>query len=687
MPEHENSKKQSTHNSLSFTWSEPKSVSTSLNSSLDTEPPKTLRAQLLSGSFMLLAGSGSVTAINFLYNIAVARFLGPSGFGHVSAVCTLLILISAVTLSFQIVSAKIVAQQESLPAKRAAYRGFHRRAWICGVLAGLFLVLFRHVISNYLNLPNPVLVVVMGIGAAFYVPLGSRRGYLQGACRFRHLAFNVVIEGLVRLGGSLLLIELGFGATGVIAANAAAFVIAYICAIPTPAVAIAYELGTVSVAFREGLQAIVFFVGAVVINNCDIVLVKHFFAPPLAGLYAAVALVGRVIYVLSWSVVSGMFPIAAGSRSQKKRDHGVLTTSLLLVLAIGASITLGLWLAPAGIWTKLFGLQFGMAAGHSLPYLLMLYAATTSVYSLCIVFIAYEMSHKIANTGWVQLAFSGVLIASIYGFHSSLEQVIRVQLVMMLFLLVVVAVPFVLSALLGSKETQGNLAWDEIRTIRRVSENEVIAEFLKTDFHKPEFRKYQQTLGEVVTTPNLSDVVENAVRQALLFVRHGALWRELPAGTQWFEVEIESADLERIRVFPRAQWRRLARGNFDLTEISQRIATGDCNGVADESFLLKIQQLRNRLGQDWDPGAVLLIGLNQTGPFTLLDGNHRMVAAMLASPEALARFRFFCALSPKMSECCWYETNVATLARYGKNLVRHVVSDPHTELERLLQGF
>ncbi|HEX3353036.1 MAG TPA: hypothetical protein VHS34_09460 [Terriglobales bacterium] len=649
--------------------------------------PKTLRAQVLSGSFMLLAGSGSVTAINFLYNIAVARFLGPAGFGHVSAVCTLLILISAVTLSFQIVSAKIVAQQGSLPAKRAAYLGFHRRAWMCGLIAGLILLVFRNPISSYLNLPNPLLVVLMGAGAAFYVPLGSRRGYLQGACRFQHLAINVVVEGLVRLGGSLLLIQLGFGATGVIAANAAAVVIAYFAAIPTPAVAVAYEFGTVSVAFREGLQAIVFFVGAVIINNCDIVLVKHFFAPALAGLYAAVALVGRVIYVLSWSVVSGMFPIAAGTRSQKRRDRGVLTTSLLLVLAIGSSITLGLWLAPASIWSKLLGGQFGVAAGHSFPYLLMLYAATTSLYSLSIVFIAYEMSHKIANTGWVQLLFSGVLIAGIYGFHSSLEQVIRVQLVMMLILLAVVAVPFIFNALLGSEDWGGNPGWDEIRTIRRVAENEVIAEFLKTDFHKPEFRKYQQTLGEVVTAPNLSDAVENAVRQALLFVRHGALWRELPEGTQWFEVEIEKSDLERIRVFPRAQWRRMARGNFGLPDVSQRIAGGDCSDVADEAFLLKIQQLRTRLEDGWLPGAVLLIGLNQSGPFTLLDGNHRMVAAMLASPEDLSRFRFYCALSPRMNECCWYETNMATLARYGTNLVRHLVSDPHAELERLLQGF
>ncbi|MGC2183755.1 MAG: oligosaccharide flippase family protein [Terriglobales bacterium] len=654
-----------------------------LNSSPNSES-KTLRAKVLSGSFMLLAGSGSVTAINFLYNITVARSLGPSGFGHVSAVCTLLVLISAVTLSFQIVSAKLVAQQESLPAKRTAYRGLHWRAWVGGIIVGLFLLALRHLIAGYLNLPGTVPVTLMAIGAAFYVPLGSRRGYLQGACSFRHLALNVVAEGIVRLGGSLLAIALGYGVTGVIAANVAAVMMAYLLAIPTPWIRVEYHPEPISVAFREGLQAIAFFVGAVIINNFDIVLVKHFFAPAEAGLYAAVALVGRVIYFLSWSAVSGMFPIAAGTRSPK-RDHGVLGPSLLLVLAIGSSITLGLWLAPAWIWTTLFGARFGMAG--DVAYLLMLYAATTSVYSLSVVFIAYEMSHKIANTAWVQLAFSAVIIASIYRYHSSLEQVIRVQLAMMILLLVVVAVPFVFNLLAGSEALPGNFDSGEVRTIRRVSEHEVMAEFLKTDFHKPEFSRYQQSLGGIVTTPNLNDVVENAVRRALLFVRHGALWRELPPGTQWFEVEIERADLERIRVFPRAQWRRLARGNFGLTEVTRRIASGECTGFADEAFLLKLQQLRSRLEQGWQAGAILLIGLDQRGAFTLLDGNHRMVAALLASPEALTRFRFFCGLSPRMSECCWYETNVTTLARYGTNLVRYLVHDPREELERLLQGF
>ena len=172
---------------------------------------KTLQARILSGSFVLLLGSGLTAAINFAYNVAVARFLGPTAFGHATAVYTLLTLMSAVTLSFQIVPAKVVAQQSTPEGKSAVYRDFHRGAWGCGLLVAIPLVLFQTGIANFLKLPSPVLVDLIAIGAAFYVPLGSRRGYIQGAYGFVPSPANLVLEGIVRLCGSLLLVMLGGG--------------------------------------------------------------------------------------------------------------------------------------------------------------------------------------------------------------------------------------------------------------------------------------------------------------------------------------------------------------------------------------------------------------------------------------------------------------------------------------------
>jgi O-antigen/teichoic acid export membrane protein len=644
---------------------------------------RTLQARILSGSFVLLLGSGLTAAINFAYNVMVARFLGPTAFGHATAVYTLLTLMSAVTLSFQIVPAKVVAQQSTPEGKSAVYRDFHRSAWGCGLLVAFLLVLFQTGIANFLRLPSPILVDLIAIGAAFYVPLGTRRGYIQGAYGFRSLAASLVLEGTVRLGGSLVLVMLGGGVKGVIAANAAAMVVAYFAAAPKLAPAVPSQL-RLTYALRESLQALVFFAGQVLINNCDIVLVKHFFSPAMAGLYAAVAMVGRVIFAFSQSVVNSMFPLVAGGGDEERRDLKVIATALLLVLGIGCSVALALRFAPASIWTSFFGPGFVVAGKYGMPYLLSLYAVATVLYCLSVVVITYEMSYKIANTSWIQLAFSGILVAGICVFHSSLRQVILVQLVLMGTLLILVALPFLFNALATSNRMPTMSNDRPIRLIQRVTEDEAIAEFLKSEFYRPVYREYQDALQDIVAHPNLSDASENAKRRALFFIRQFALWKELPTGTEWYEVEIGDADLEKIRVFPRAQWRNFAPRTFSILEVAERLRKQQ--GIDTGAFQSKIATIGSRLLQpDDDLGTVLLIGVNENEPLTVLDGNHRLVASMLTSPRRTHRLRFLCGFSPRMTECCWYETNLATLFRYGKNVLRHLVRDHEAELERLLQ--
>jgi O-antigen/teichoic acid export membrane protein len=644
---------------------------------------KTLQARMLSGSFVLLLGSGLAAVINFIYNMSVARFLGPTAFGHATAVYTLLILISAVTLSFQIVPAKVVAQQRSPEAKGAVYRAFHRSAWGCGILIALLLVLFSNGIASFLRLPSPILVNLIAIGAAFYVPLGSRRGYIQGAYGFRSLSTNLVLEGIVRLSGSLLLIMLGFGVNGVVAANAAAIAVAYFAAMPKLPPAVPNQL-RLSHALRESTQALVFFAGQVIINNCDIVLVKHFLPPALAGLYAAIAMVGRVIFAFSSAVVNSMFPLVAGTRDEERKDFKVIATSLLLVLGIGCTVALALRLAPAAIWDIFFGSGFEVAGKYGLPYLLSLYAVTTVVYSLSVVMITYEMSYKIANTSWIQLAFGGVLIAGLCEFHSSIRQVILVQLVLMTALFILVAVPFVINSLTASAGGRQDINGPPIRLLRRVSENEVIADFLKAEFQLPLFRGYQESLRGIVENPNLDDASENEKRRALLYLRHSALWTELPGETEWYEVQIREADLEKIRVFPRAQWRGLAPKTFSIIEVADRMRARQEGDVS--PFRSKISMIGARLMQQNDHlGSVLLIGVNENEFLTVLDGNHRLVASMLTTPPTTGGLRFLCGLSPKMNECCWYSTNLVTLFRYGRNVLKSLVRNPEADLARLLQ--
>ncbi|HTX76537.1 MAG TPA: lipopolysaccharide biosynthesis protein [Terracidiphilus sp.] len=649
-----------------------------------THRSKTLQARIVSGSVILLSGSGLTMAINLAYNIAVARFLGARGYGHATVVYTILTLLSALTLSFQIVATKVVAQQPSAEGKAAVYRFFHRAAWACGIVVALALVVFRGPIAAYLNLPSSSLVALISIGAGFYIPLGVRRGYIQGTCGFRALAMNMVLEQGFRLGGSLAMILAGTGVAGVIAANSAAEAVAYY-AIRISLQGHARNPLLRSYIVRETGQATVFFAGQMLIQNCGIVLVNHFFDAREAGLYAAVAMVGRVIFSFSQAVVNSTFPLVAGTGDEERRDLRVIATSLMLVLGVGAAISLGLCIAPAALWTHLFGADFAIAGRYNIPYLLAIYALATVIYSLGAVIITFEMSYKIANTSWVQFAFSGIVIAAICRFHSSLREVVLVQLALMVVLFALVALPFVINSLTDSKDFLHASSSRPIRLIRRVAEDEVIAEFLKSDFHRHEFNDYKTSFGELVLKPNLDDPDENAKRRALLFIRHLALWKELPSDTEWCEVEVGDADLSNIRIFPRAQWRKVARGAFSATDVALGMRAR--SHLLDADFVTKVSAIGRRLGKDASSfGAVILIGVNAQEPLTVLDGNHRLIAAMLASPMRLNRLRFLCGLSPRMSECCWYNSNLVTLFRYGRNVLTHAIRNPEAELARLLRS-
>lgn len=631
---------------------------------------------MVAGSAVLLSGSTFATLFSFAYNVVIAHFLGPDDYGQAVAVYTVLTLVSTLTLSFQLLTAKVTAQQETPGAKSAVYRNLHRQSFVCGAVVAFSLILFERQIADYLHLSSPWLIPLIAVGAGFYVPLGTRRGFVQGLYGFRRLATNLVLEAAVRLGGSWIMVLLGTGVTGVIAANAAASVIAWATIVPERSGTILNPVQLRHV-LPEMSQALVFFSGQMLINNSDMVLVKHYFVPMLAGLYAAVALIGRVIYTFSSAITNSMFPISAGARHEDRKSLSLMATSLLLVLGTGAAMTLSLLVVPARVWTVFFGAGFQMPGHHGLSYLLALKGIACVIYSLSVVIITYEMSYKIANTSWIQLAFSGAVIAGICLFHSSLEEVILVQMVLMIALLLVAGIPILRDALRPAEETGGGHV-PSLPVIRRTSEDDAIVEFLKGDFDHPSYGDHRTNLRNMVWAPDLSNPAENAQRRALLYLRHLALWKELPEDTQWYEVVVGEGQLEKISVFPRAQWRRMGAASFAVPEVVARMRER-IEKAPDDPFPAKIAAISQAVQRgELAATGVVMIGRGDDGPLTVIDGNHRFVAAALAG--RLDRLRFLCGISPNMSRCCWYRTSAGTLARYALNLVRHSVYDPEAEL-------
>ena len=650
----------------------------------NTFPIPKLRARLLSGSFIMLLSSILVGGMNLIYNFAIAHALGADKFGHASVVYTMLMLLSSVTLSFQILCSKFVARSAAESERVAIYRLLHRRAWLCSAGVGVALAAANPLISNYLNLPTRSLVYLLALAAVFYIPLGVRRGYLQGNYDFRPLAFNFVLEVIVKLAGALLLVSAGYGVQGVVAAMTISVLAAYLIAVPRRHELAVIPQPTLRSGLGEGLQALSFFVGQVVINNLDIILVKHFFDATAAGVYAAVALAGRIVYMLSWSIVNSMFPFSAGVRSEEQGGRTVLGTALLLVTGLATLFILAMWLAPVGLWQILLGRGFPLPPHHSYSSLLVLYSGTTAIYSLSVVLMTYEISRKIGNVSWLQLAFSGAIILGIYLFHGSLEQVILVQLVLMVALLLLVSMPFLRAPRLISSAEAGS--GRGLRKLRPVSEHEVIAKFLKSEFYHAEFDRLRERYAGMVDRPDFSNPRQNELRKALLYHRRGRLWRELPPDTEWWEVELTADDPARMRVFARNQWIRAGFPDFLLLNAVEKLRRR-MEANSQDPFIQKLRSLAAEMSSDEAYGSIVLITTDPSAPITIIEGNHRMTAAALVSPATLhTRFRFICGFSPHMAECVWYRTDPATLWHYARNTITYFLGERRRLTTDVLEG-
>jgi hypothetical protein len=220
-----------------------------------------------------------------------------------------------------------------------------------------------------------------------------------------------------------------------------------------------------------------------------------------------------------------------------------------------------------------------------------------------------------------------------------------------------------------------------MKKLQRITEAEVINDFLKNEFYQGEFHHDRDRFEPLVLDADTTNECDNAIRRALLFRRRGHMWRELPPDTQWWQIEVEKEDLSKIRVFPRAQWRKVSAGSFLLSDIVQRIKTQRFRGKT-RDFVAKIQSLSYRLRVSKDDSSVMLIGIDEAHPLTILEGNHRLTAALLASPTLLQqRFTIFCGLSPRMAESCWYQTNLSNLWRYAKNRARNFMYDKDADVE------
>jgi O-antigen/teichoic acid export membrane protein len=153
--------------------------------------------------------------------------------------------------------------------------------------------------------------------------------------------------------------------------------------------------------------------------SVDIVVVKHYFDPHTAGLYAGISAVARIVFFLTVSVTQVLMP-AVRINQDAKHNSSVLFKSLILLTVVGGSVLVIFWFAPSFVISRLMG--DGYSAYANLLPRLSLFVFIISILNL---FVTYHMAlrrYGIALVSVIGVAASMVMLAEN---HSTLVAVVN----------------------------------------------------------------------------------------------------------------------------------------------------------------------------------------------------------------------------------------------------------------------
>ena len=424
--------------------------------------------QLFMMSAMLVNGG------NYLYNLVLGRFLGPEKFADAAILITLLLVLSFAAMTFQLVTAKfsVIFENSVLQSFIAT---IYKSATVVGVVLGITIVLVSSELQEFFKTTSSSMFVVFGIGIPFYFLMSVNRGVFQGQKEWIPLSATYQLEMMSRLAitfGLLCLFEVDsslliaiFGLLCLFEVDSSLLIaIGIICSFIVGLLPFEFKpppfFNRIKLKKSETKMVRNFFiitafyeVTLIVINNSDILLVKHYFEPYEAGLYASLALIGRVVYFIAWMFVMLLLPTVVQLKKQGISTRPILFKYVIYIIIIAASIVLACYLFPNQIINILFGNEYvGIAS------LLWKYAFATGVFAVSNIFAYYYLSLD----KYIPVIFSGVFgvlqIALIIQFHASLEQIVHLQIFAMILLLGVQITFFILNDMISKNKSLKNLS-------------------------------------------------------------------------------------------------------------------------------------------------------------------------------------------------------------------------------------
>jgi O-antigen/teichoic acid export membrane protein len=391
---------------------------------------------------VMFAGSISVGALNYLYYPIIGRAVSTAQFGEVQALVSLFLQITLVLGVSNDVTVNIVANTGDEEKRNQMVYEFERLVTLLMTIIVIFAFIAIKPIDNFLHIVSPLPVIILGVSLIIAASASQRSAFLRGINAFGSLSISQVISASGKLVASLIFVLAGFGTAGAIGGLVVSqiltvvylFRITHKNGLRKGKNDKLFRLPSMSLVRPElsfALLVLIVSIVTTVFFSIDVVLVKHYFPAKMAGQYAGVATIARIIYFLTGSVATVLLS-AVQLKAPLKTNRKLFLRSLGLTAILGGFALLVFGLLPRLCIKILIGSRYLPLAGL-LPKL----GLTLFVISIVNLVFSYDVALRrwsIAIISIIGMVTTGYLVAI---WHQSPSQIVNALLVGSLLLLVI----------------------------------------------------------------------------------------------------------------------------------------------------------------------------------------------------------------------------------------------------------
>ncbi len=298
-----------------------------------------IKHPLIFGSGVLVIGNLIANFFNFLFNLFMSRSITVSEYGIFASIMSIIafpVLIGSAINPVVVRFAGDYFAKKDFASLRGLYIQIKKLLLVIGVIVFLLFLIFIPTIGNFFHITDQRILFITDIIIFTALINVVNLAFLQAKLAFGFQVIVSLCNAILKLCIGIILIFLGYSVLGATYAILFAGLTGYIVSFIPLKFVFDKKIALPSIPKKElflyGFPSSIALLGLTSFISSDIILVKHFFDPHQAGLYAGLSLIGRVIFFVSAPIATVMFPIIVQKHSKNENYTNTFKLSLLLVI-------------------------------------------------------------------------------------------------------------------------------------------------------------------------------------------------------------------------------------------------------------------------------------------------------------------------------------------------------------------